>query len=403
MKTYDIAIVGGGVVGLTFALALAKHTSLSILILESQTTSTAWAPEDDYHPRVSAISLASQRIFQAINIWDDIKARRISPFNAIQVWEEAGPGKIQFNARDIAETNLGFIIENDVMLAALEENLKKYPQIVNIKSVHLSEFNETTNYIELKTQTNEIYHSKLVVGADGGQSWVRKQADISVNNLDYEQLAIVATLTTSQPHLQTARQVFLGTGPLAFLPLKDPHTTSIVWSLPNEEAKNKLALEDAEFCRQLAVAFDYKLGDVVTIGKRYQFPLRKQEAKHYIHSRVALIGDAAHIVHPLAGQGVNIGLLDAASLFEVINNAIKDNRDFASIHTLRRYERWRKADNASLLSGVHAIKEMFASNKVIIKGGRSLGLTLINKMQSIKNIFTRHAVGKRADLPMLAQ
>jgi 2-octaprenylphenol hydroxylase len=196
--------------------------------------------------------------------------------------------------------------------------------------------------------------------------------------------------------------VFLETGPLAFLPLANTHDSSIVWSLPTNLANELILLDDEAFKEKLAQAFSHALGKVVEIEKRYVFPLRKQQAKCYVQPHIALVGDAAHTIHPLAGQGVNMGLLDAASLAQVISDAVHHRRDFASYATLRRYERWRKADNLTMFNGVDAIKQMFASDKKMIQSLRSQGLNVTNQWRWLKNSFMRHACGDRDGLPKIA-
>lgn len=398
---YDIIIVGGGMVGAALACALAQRTSLSILILEAQSHLPTWSAQH-YHHRVSAIALSSQRIFQSLQVWDEIKNNRISPFTGIHVWDAAKQGAIHFDCYEIAESVLGFIIENNLIQSVLQKKLEQYPQVNFVSSVQLKRFVEKANHIELHTNDGTIFSAKLAIAADGAHSWLREQANIQIEKHDYQQHAIVAAVRTAKSHEKIARQVFLETGPLAFLPLAEENLSSIVWSLSPEKAEQLLSLSDDLFMLELAHAFQHTLGDVTEISKRHAFPLHKQQAKHYVHSRVVLVGDAAHTIHPLAGQGVNMGLLDAASLVDVIVGAIRSHRDFASAHNLRPYERWRKADNFALQAGVDVIKQLFASDKPSVQSLRSFGLDVTNRMQWIKNIFTSHAVGDRDGLPLLA-
>lgn len=397
--SYDIAIVGGGVVGATLACALAQQTSLSIALIEAQDFANSWAA-DDYHHRVSAISLSSKRIFESLKVWDEIQAMRVSAFKQIYVWAEQH--HIEFDSSDIAEPILGYIIENNAMQDALFAKLKKYSAIHLLPATKLVEMNESETGMTLVTADKKTIKAKLIVGADGAQSWIRNQAHIDVMRDDYAQTAIVTTVTTELSHQQTASQVFLPSGPLAFLPLINSNLSSIVWSLPTDEAKTLMALDEQAFKSQLSEAFSHRLGKVTQIEKRFSFPLAKQQASHYVKSRIALVGDAAHTVHPLAGQGVNIGLLDAASLAEIVVEAVRKRRDFASLPQLRRYERWRKADNLPMLSGVDGLKKLFANERQSLQTIRGVGLMLTNKASWIKNIFIRHAVGNRSGLPQLA-
>jgi 2-octaprenylphenol hydroxylase len=328
---------------------------------------------------------------------------RISPFTHIAVWDAAKNADIQFDSRDIGESVLGFIIENTVMQVALAEKIKQYPQIQYIAPIKLAAWQSTDKCVTITAADERVFTAKLAVAADGAQSWLREQADIALSVKAYDQDAIVGTVYTAQPHAQQARQVFLESGPLAFLPLAHANASSIVWSLPSEEAKRLLAVDRETFLSELGCAFSHRLGEVLDVSQRFAFPLRKQQASHYVKARLALVGDAAHTIHPLAGQGVNMGLLDAASLTEVIVTAIKQRRDFASYATLRRYERWRRADNQTLLTGVDWIKQLFASDQTAMQVLRTFGLTITNQTQSLKNLFTCYAVGNRPQLPLLAK
>lgn len=414
--THDIIIVGGGMVGLTLACALAQQTSLSIAVLEAQPASIAWS-EAEYHHRVSAFALSSRRILQSLNVWENIKKKRVSPFTEIKVWDAAKLGEIHFDSKDIAEPVLGYIIENNVVQSALFEKLLHYPQINYLAPVQLLDVEVQEKQAKVHLADNPSLSAKLIVAADGAHSWLRNKTGIAVEKQSYEQEAIVATVRTIEPHNKIARQVFLPTGPLAFLPLAESNTSSIVWSLPTVEAQRLMALDDESFMAALSHAMavipenaeSICPGDIVggrkilATQQRFSFPLQKQQATQYIKPRIALVGDAAHVVHPLAGQGVNMGLLDAASLVDVIEDALKHQRDFASHATLRRYERWRKGDNHSMLTGVDLIKQLFASEKRYMQSWRSFGLSATNQIKFLKNFFSRQAVGNRTGLPRLAK
>lgn len=389
----DIIIVGGGMVGLTLACLLAQQTSLSITVLESQAETVGW-DEDNYHHRVSAIAVSSSQLFQSINIWQALSAKRVSPFTEIAVWDANDKGYLSFHSREVASPYLGHIIENNLIQAVMMDKIATFPHVQYHKNVTLTNYHEADGQVYL-TSDNAIYAAKLAIAADGGNSWLRKMAGIAIDRHDYHQRGIVATVETSLPHQTVARQIFLNSGPLAFLPLASPTTSSIVWSLPNEEATRMLQLDDAAFKCALAAAFKHKLGDIVSVSKRYAFPLAKQQASYYVKSRVVLVGDAAHTVHPLAGQGVNIGLLDAASLAEIIIENVKQRRDIANPLSLRRYERWRKAENLTLLTGVDIIKRVFATDHHGLQSVRTIGLNFIQRNRWLKNIFTKHAIGVR--------
>ncbi len=397
----DVVIVGGGMVGLVLALALAKNPEFSIVVLEAKAESDQFSAEV-YHHRVSALSLSSVRILQALNVWQAMSARRVSPFTDIKVWDNQAKSGLTFNCHEIAESALGYIVENNVTQLSLREKVLSTTNINYLSPVSLIHCEQHPESIILQTKEYGAVQAKLAVAADGANSWLRKAVGMTVKTHSYEQDAIVASVLTAMPHQKIARQVFLPEGPLAFLPLQSSHLSSIVWSLPSAKARDMLALPLDEFKTALTAAFGARLGEVREVSQRFVFPLKKQQAEKYVTNRVALVGDAAHVVHPLAGQGVNLGLLDAASLAEVILTAAQQGRDIAQTSVLRRYERWRRADNMALLSGVDLIKQLFANEAMPIQAARSFGLAMTNRFLQIKNIFTRQAVGCRKGLPALA-
>ena len=398
---YDVVIVGSGIVGATAAIALAKESNLTIAVIETKEL-PVYQQKEKYDSRVSAISLASKSILQHLALWDAIQSKRVSPYQKMQVWDAKGGGEIQFDCNDVHQTALGFIVEDNVIRTSLLENFLRYPTIHFLCPIDLISLRETTECIELVTNDQQTLYAKLVIAADGANSWVRSRANIELKSRDYAHTAIVTTAYTELSHEATAWQRFLPTGPLAFLPLKEAHACSIVWSASPDHADYLLSLDDETFCSALTDAFDARLEKIMAGDGRYHFPLRMRHAKNYVQSRIALIGDAAHTVHPLAGQGVNLGLLDAASLAEVILDAHKKNRDFASLATLRRYERWRKGDTLAMLALVSGLKQLFASKKKWLQTMRNTGLHVTNQSGFLKNWLANYAIGQRGDLPKSA-
>lgn len=402
MPHYDIIIIGSGTVGAATALALAKNPHLKIAVLEAHSVSAHWEPAAHYDYRVSAISLASKHILQNLSVWQAIQAKRLSPYSQMYVWDEAGAGKIHFDAREVQASALGYIIEDSVVRTSLIEKILQTPAIDFIHPVKLVSLKQKPDCIELHATDEKVFSAKLLIAADGANSWVRAQINPEMKSWDYEQTAIVATVQTELSHQATAWQRFLSTGPLAFLPLSDAQTSSIVWSATHAYAEELLALDDGQFKQRLSTAFAEKLGKVTQVSKRMHFPLRMRHVKNYVQDRVALIGDAAHTIHPLAGQGVNLGLLDAACLAEVILIDIDKQRDFSQLSTLRRYERWRKSDNLAMLAAVDVFKHLFIHQNPLVQGARNLGLNFANGLPVIKAFFANYALGQRGDLPELA-
>lgn len=391
---YDIIIVGAGMVGATLACGLAEEAeNLRIAVIDATEPNVNW-DNDSYDMRVSAITRASQLLLKKIGAWDKIVAQRISPYHDMFVWDAASDGELHFDSADMGEADLGHIIENRVIVKALHQRIEELPQITllcpaQIKSI---DFNDDKTECVLKDKTN--LSAKLVVAADGTRSWIRQQADIAVKGWDFDQAALVTTVKTEKYHQDTAWQRFLSTGPLAFLPLTDGYS-SIVWSTSPDEAKRLTDISEKDFAVELEQAFESKLGKIESVAGRAVFPLRLFETLNYVKHRLALVGDAAHTIHPLAGQGVNLGLADVASLIEVVVDALNDKKDFGDIKVLRRYERWRRAENRSMLVAMDGLKRVFGSELTIVKDLRRFGLNLTNRITPLKNILMSQAMGKR--------
>lgn len=398
---YDLIISGGGMVGAMLAAALG-HADLNIALLEG-TPLERIQPSVELDCRVSAINRASQRMFASVGAWDGMTAWRVSPFRTMRVWDAAGFGQIHFDSADLGEPLLGWIIENRVIQSALLERAQQRPAVTLLNPVALESAEALAgNGWRVQLTDGRILTTRLLVGADGAQSKVRQLADIDVRGWDYDQKAIVANVRTAESHQETAWQRFLPTGPLAFLPLSDGRC-SIVWAMAPESADELLALDDAEFAEALAAAFDQRLGAIGAVGSRGAFPLRLQHARAYVKPGLALMGDAAHVVHPLAGQGVNLGLLDAATLAEVLLDALVVGHDFSSIKTLRRYERRRKGDNLLMLGVMDGFKRLFGNTLPPVRLLRNLGLNLTDASGPLKNLIARRAMGLEGDLPRLAR
>jgi len=396
---FDIIILGGGLVGLT-AANLCAQQGFSVALVERQELPLAW---DDNHfdIRCSAISKASQILFQEMGVWDSMVKERVSPYQRMHVWDALGFGEITFDAAEVGEADLGHIIENRVMQKALCVHAKQSTHVhfcmpANPVALHVEPDHV---FLMLSDQTN--LKAKLIIGADGGHSWLREFIHIESKQHDYHQSALVATVRTELPHQQTAWQRFLPEGPLAFLPLnsgKSPqlnpcNLSSIVWTSTTEKTKILISLTEAKFCEELAHAFDYRLGSVLSTAERRDFSLNRMHANQYIANRVALIGDAIHVIHPLAGQGVNLGLGDAKKLAETLSLANKRQSDIGHHLVLRKYERARKGQILSTLLAMDFLNRTFTREDTLSLGLRSIGLNFVDKTAFLKKKMMLQAMG----------
>ncbi|MCK4864498.1 MAG: UbiH/UbiF/VisC/COQ6 family ubiquinone biosynthesis hydroxylase [Gammaproteobacteria bacterium] len=391
---FDIIIVGAGMVGATLACGLAEEAeNLSIAIIDANEPKD-WE-KDSYDMRVSAITRASQTLFKNIDVWEKIVEQRVTPYQNMFVWDAEGKGKVHFDSADMGEADLGHIIENRVIVKALHQRVAEISNIEFLCPVKIKSINFKDDKTELVLDDKTILSTKLVVGADGTRSWIRQQADIAVKGWDFDQAALVTTVKTEKHHQNTAWQRFLKTGPLAFLPLTDGYS-SIVWSTSPDEAKRLTEISEDDFAKELEQAFESKLGKIESVAGRAVFPLRLFETLNYVKPRLALVGDAAHTIHPLAGQGVNLGLADVASLMTVIVEALNDKKDIGDLKVLRRYERWRRAENRSMLVAMDGIKRLFGSELSVIKDLRNAGLNLTDRITPLKNLLMQQAMGLNA-------
>lgn len=398
---YDLIIAGGGMVGAALACALGP-ADLKIALLEGAPLARI-RPAVDLDLRVSAINRASQRIFTAIGAWEGITAWRVSPFREMRVWDAAGFGQIHFDSAALGEPLLGWIIENRVIQYALLERAQQFSTVELLCPAALNSAQRLEGgRWQVHLGDGRTLTTGLLIGADGAQSQMRELVGIATSGWGYGQKAVVAPVRSAEPHQQTAWQRFLPSGPLAFLPLADGRC-SIVWTTTPAQAEALLALDETTFAAALAEAFGQRLGAILEVGPRAAFPLRLQHAHAYVQAGVALLGDAAHVVHPLAGQGVNLGLLDAAALAEVLLDALAAGRELGGLKTLRRYERWRKGDNLLMLGLMDGFKQLFGSTLPPVRWLRNLGLNVTDAAGPLKHHIARQAMGLVGDLPKSAR
>ena len=397
---FDIAVIGAGIVGCTCA-ALYVQQGFKVLLIDAGQPNT-WQ-EHDLEGRVSALNLASIRVFESLGVWQDIAKKRTCPYEKMQVWDQNSNARIEFSAADIGLPQLGFIIENDVVvssaLAKLGHNYNA--SIISESKVSHLETDGQITTISIEEESTQ-YSANLVVAADGANSKIREILDIQCKSTDLDQSAITCVVEAEFKHDNTALQCFLKTGPIALLPLQG-NRYSLVWSSDNEYAEQLFNLSEQEFAESLQQYFESKTGRLHTPHKRIRFPLKQQHALNYFHDGVVLVGDAAHATHPLAGLGANIGLMDVAALVEVTNNARIAGKRINSQPVLRRYERWRKGENDLVLKSMLLFKNGFGSDMEWVKQSRSIGMNMVDRLSPLKHKIVRYASGIDGDLPQICQ
>jgi len=400
----DLLIVGAGMVGSALALAL-QDSGLEILVLDGGPLSVKpFDPQSAFEPRVSALSAASQRILDRLNVWDGIAARRASPYREMQVWDGSGTGQVHFSAASVHADVLGHIVENRVIQEALLERLHD-SDIGLLANARLEQMRRSGDDWLLTLADGRTLRAPLVIAADGANSAVRRLTGCATREWDYLHHAIVTSVRTADSHQHTAWQRFTEEGPLAFLPLEreGEHWCSIVWSVTPTEAQRLMALGDDEFCRDLEKAFEGRLGTVLSADPRLCVPLRQRHAKRYVAEGLALIGDAAHTIHPLAGQGVNLGFLDAAVLAEVLLHAATRGERLADVRVLSRFERRRMPHNLALMAAMEGLERLFQADPLPLRWLRNTGLKWVDNLPEAKAMFVRQALGLSGDLPELAR
>ncbi|KJY77022.1 oxidoreductase [Vibrio coralliilyticus] len=400
MQSVDIAIVGGGMVGLALAAAF-KETDLRIAVIESRVPDSELADLPDV--RVSALSRSSENILRNLGAWNGIVERRAAPYSAMEVWEQDSFARIEFDAQKLAQPDLGHIVENRVIQLSLLEQVKKQSNVSLFMPAQCSSMAVGESEAWLTLDNGHALTAKLVVGADGANSWVRKQQDIPLTHWDYGHSAVVANIWTAETHDRVARQIFTPQGPLAFLPMGESNMSSIVWSTEPNRAESLVAMSDEEFNKSLTAEFDARLGLCEAVGQRFAFPLKMRYARDFAVERVALVGDAAHTIHPLAGQGVNLGLLDAASLAQEVMTLWRKGEDIGTKRNLRSYERWRKSEAAKMIAAMQGFKDLFAGDNPAKKLARGIGMALVGQLPGAKDEIMKRALGLKGNLPALAQ
>ena len=396
---HEVVVVGGGMVGAALALALAQR-DFGVCLIEARRPDLSWDSQT-YDLRVSAVTRASQRLLDNLGVWTSIRDDRCTAYDAMQVWDRAGFGEIHFDAADLGEPDLGHIVENRGIVRALWLALVDAGvEIIapgRVRSVHVgSEASE----IELQDRTR--LQAGLLVGADGAHSQIRELVGIASRSEPYDQHAVVATVRAEFGNQATAWQRFMRDGPLALLPI-ERDLFSIVWSTMPDEAARLCTVDETAFAVQLTEASEARLGRLELVGGRAAFPLRLQHAEQYVMPGVALVGDAAHVIHPLAGQGVNLGFLDAGSLVDALQVGRARGRRPGTLRDLRAYERGRKGHNTATQLVMDGFKHLFGSDAGMLALARNLGLGVAGRVPILRRTFERVALGYGLELPSLCR
>jgi 2-octaprenylphenol hydroxylase len=429
---YDIIVVGAGLVGASFVALLAKwqadknNSPLRIALIDAGKAPSLPAINKEldkelneesgqgsnknaqFDPRVVALTQASQSLLSSLGLWEKIQQQRACAYHHMHVWDHDGTANIQFSAQEIQQQQLGHIVENSILQCTLLDYLAEQPCVnishgVKVDSLVVGN-NAVVNKEKNTAATGVVttllcddgtsLSADLIVAADGGQSTIRRLANMDTREWDYYHKAIVATVRSSQSHQYTAWQNFLPSGPLAFLPLDHPSKQycSIVWSLESEKADEMMALNDDDFCYAVSRALQHRLGDAVSVSQRYTFPLHQRHAIHYVNDNIVLMGDAAHTIHPLAGQGVNLGLLDAQALAQEIIRGVERELTVNEPSVLRRYQRQRKANNVEVMLLMEGLKRLFGHKNIAVRWLRNVGLKKVNELTLLKNWLAKQAI-----------
>ena len=403
---FDIVIAGAGMVGATLACLL-EQSGLRVALIDQRPINSGESffdkAQPKFDPRVSAFTKASKQLFVELGIWQDIAAKRSCSYQDMQVWDSQGTGSIHFSAADINQTELGTIVENSIITAALHHKLANIENLQVLPPFTIEKLREIQRdgkqLLQLESSEGDVLVTKLLVAADGANSKIRQLANFTTREWDYNHQALVTTVRTEKAHSNTAWQCFLETGPLAFLPLSaeadsdDQHYCSIVWSMVPQRAEQVMSLTDAQFKVELALALERKLGEVEWVDKRFIFPLRQRHAKDYVKDNIVLVGDAAHTIHPLAGQGVNLGLLDVKALAKELTRGIEAGREIADATVLRRYQRQRIGHNLGMMWLMEGFKQLFAEQNLTARWLRNIGMNSVDNMSIVKNKLARRAMG----------
>ena len=395
-RHYDVVIVGAGMVGLAAANLLVRNPQLHITVIDAGSRPD-FTPDQDYALRVSAISPGSIDILTRAGAWADVAATRVSPYRDMKVWDAAGdvdgPETLKFDAAEFAVPQLGFIVENALIRQSLYHRLTQSEASL-IFDAPIAEVKRDEHRFDLALASGDRFRPDLLIGADGARSFVRKAAGIAISSWPHAQKAFVTSLSPEHEHGETAWQRFLEDGPIGLLPLNDGRV-SIVWSTTPDRADEAQSMSDTDLSALLTEITDGVLGKLTPAGPRGAFPLQSQHAARYVQDGLALIGDAAHTVHPLAGQGVNLGFADAEELANAVTTALAAGENPGDLPVLRRYERARKGANRTMLRFVDGLNRLFSNDSAPLARLRGAGMYVFNRSGPIRSRAVQTALGIR--------
>ena len=396
-ERFDIAVVGGGMVGLTLALGL-EGVGARVAVIERESLKDM--AEASFDGRGSAIAAGSQRILDGTGLWELLQADA-EPISEIRVADGPSQLFLHYDHREVGEGPLGWIVENAHIRRAFAQAVASSDVIV-FENTALVDARFEARSTTLKLADGRTVNAMLAIAADGRQSALRELAGIDVVRWSYPQTGIVCAVTHEAPHHGIAHEHFLPSGPFAILPMTR-NRSSIVWTERNDLAPAIMELDDDAFAAELKRRFGDFLGDVRVGPQRWAYPLSVVHARDYVAPRVAAVGDAAHAIHPIAGQGFNLGLRDVAALAEIIVDRLRLGLDPGDTEALIRYQKWRKPDNMMMIAATDSLNRLFSNDVAPVRMARDTGLALVNQLPPLKRVLMRHAMGLVGDLPRLTR
>ena len=398
---YDLIIVGGGMVGASLAIALAG-TPLRVALLEAVPFRSRSQPS--YDDRAIALAYGTRRIFAGMGLWSAL-AHEVTPIVNIHISDRGHFGATHLDSRDSGAEALGYVVESRALGASLAERLQQIDNVTVHCPATVTQVNQDGDRAEVTMTLGEVERRlscRLLIAADGATSVVREQLNIAVQRWEYGQTAIITNVTPDRPHDNRAFERFTDSGPLALLPMSE-RRYSVVWTVRDAAAQSIMALDDAEFLQNLQQRAGHRAGRFVRVGRRRAYPLALVRAREHVRPRLALIGNAAHTLHPVAGQGFNLGLRDVAVLADVLSNAIAEGRDIGDIAVLRRYAEWRQRDHLKMIAFTDGLARIFANPLWPLRAVRNMAMVVVDLLPPVKHLLTRQTMGLAGKLPRLAR